>query len=62
MACCDDQRSGHAKRLHAYLGAPATPANLRDPWSVLAACGPQEPCKLTGPYGQGKQPQNSGIA
>jgi len=51
MACCDHERSGHLKRLHAYLGTTPGPPNRPDPWSVLA-CGPQETCQPNGPYGQ----------
>jgi len=51
MACCDQERSGHLKRLRAYLGSPAGSHTLRDPWSVLA-CGPQESCPGQGRYGQ----------
>jgi hypothetical protein len=51
MACCDHERSGHLKRLRAYLGAAPVPASLRDPWSVLA-CGAQEACQPNGRYGQ----------
>jgi hypothetical protein len=45
LACCDQERSGHVKRLRGYLGA------VRGPWGVLA-CGPQEACQRKDGYGQ----------
>lgn len=43
MACCDERRSEHAARLRTYLPTAVAPADLSDPWALLA-CDGQESC------------------